>query len=131
YFKFADAITNNKTIHIYNKGQLYRDFTYIDDIVKSIDIISEKFNNENINTPYSEIFNIGGGQKVNLNDFINYLETAIGKIGRKKYVEMQKGDVFETNADTKKLLSYINLKPEVTIKEGLEYFVNWYKAYSK
>ena len=131
YFKFTDAITKNNTINVYNNGDLFRDFTYIDDIGKSIDIIFDKFNLEEIKLPYSEVFNIGGGPKntLSLLELIKVLE----KISKRKVkIKFGKWRKFvETNADTNKLFSYINFKPEVSIQQGLQYFIDWYKVYSK
>lgn len=129
YYKFARKIDNQETIQIYNKGELFRDFTYIDDVVKSIHLLMQKFLNQKKKPVYSEIFNIGGGQKVRLGRFISILEENMGSEAIKEYVNMQKGDVFETNADASKLAEFIGYKPTVAIEQGLADFVKWYKEY--
>ncbi len=129
YYKFTDKILKGEAIQIYNKGQLYRDFTYIDDVVKSIFLLLQKFQKMPQKKFFNEIFNIGGGQKVKLDKFIQVLEEKIGIKAVKNYADMQKGDVYETNADASKLEEYINYKPTVTIEAGLAKFVEWYKKY--
>jgi len=126
---FAKAITEGEPIKVFNNGNLSRDFTYIDDIVEGvIRVIELKLNKEEI---YS-IYNIGCSQPVKLLDFIHTMEDALGKKTDLIMMPMQAGDVFQTYADTAKLETDFGYKPNVTLKEGMEKFVKWYKStYSK
>lgn len=123
-FLFTDSIINNKPINVFGNGELYRDFTYIDDIVTGIiKVLYSDFNGKN------ELLNIGHGSPVKLLDFINIVEDEIGKKADKVFCKMQKGDVYITYADTAKLESFVGYKPSVDLKEGIHKFIDWYKGY--
>ncbi len=126
YYKFTENIINGKTIEVYNQGNMYRDFTYIDDIVdgivKSLDFIPKK------EVPYS-IYNIGNNKPIKLNYFIELLEKYTNKKAKINYKEIQKGDLIKTNADINLITNEIGYNPKVTIEDGLKYFVEWYKSY--
>lgn len=130
YFSFTNKIVKNEPIHVYNNGELERDFTYIDDITAAIEkLIDLPFDtNEEIEKPY-RIFNIGNNQPVKLMDFISTLEKHIGKAAPKEFLPMQKGDVYQTYADISDLEKRIGFKPNTSIEEGLEKFVKWHKEY--
>ena len=134
YFKFVKNILEDKPIEIYGHGKMYRDFTYIDDIITGILKLLEKggpkvaLNNEKNNTPW-EIFNIGNNKVVSLDKFIEVIENAIGKKAIKKYVDMQLGDMYLTSANIEKIKSHINFKPKTSIEKGLPMFVDWYKEF--
>ena len=127
---FADAITRGEPIKIFNNGDLIRDFTYIDDIVegtvRALDRPSTADECAN-GVPY-RIFNIGCSQPVKLMDFINEMESSLGKEARKVYLPMQQGDVYQTNADTIKLEKHVGYKPRTTLAEGVAEFVKWYES---
>ena len=137
---FADAIINKKTIKIFNKGFMSRDFTYIKDVINSIICILNKpaipdiyFKKENP-TPSSSwaphrIFNVGNSQRVSLLDFVKSLEDKIGNKAIKEFIEMQPGDVKDTFSDTKKIENWIDFKPKTPLKEGIKEFVDWYIKY--
>jgi UDP-glucuronate 4-epimerase len=129
-FLFTDAILNNKPIKVFNQGNLSRDFTYIDDIVKGVEktLLHPQPNNE----PYS-LYNIGNGNPVKLLDFIEAIEKVTGKTAQKQMHPMQAGDVEKTWADTDGLEKDYQYKPKTSIFEGVERFVEWYKLifYSK
>lgn len=129
YFKFTKNIFEDKEIDIYNNGDMYRDFTYIDDIVEGIDkiIFNEKLTNDN-NKIYN-IYNIGNNTCIKLMDFINVLEECIGKKAKKKFHSMQIGDVYQTYANVDDLIKDYGYKPSTDIKKGLYKFVEWYKKY--
>ncbi|EJD6500955.1 GDP-mannose 4,6-dehydratase [Providencia rettgeri] len=139
-FIFTKKIINNEVININNNGNMWRDFTYIDDIVEGIirisNIIPQRNNNWTVETgspatssaPYS-IYNIGHGSPVNLMEFIKVIEDEIGIKAKKNYRGMQPGDVYKTFADTQDLFNVIGYKPEVGIKEGVANLVNWYREY--
>ncbi|MGP6146551.1 SDR family NAD(P)-dependent oxidoreductase [Jeotgalibaca sp. A122] len=133
YFGFTDKFFNNEPIHIYNNGDfendLYRDFTYIDDIVTGIVKLIEK--------PHQghTVFNIGNNNPEKLMVFITSLEKALSNsLGRevafkKIYEPIKPGDVPATYASTDKLKEAIGFKPETTIQDGLQKFTDWYVAY--
>ncbi|EQB86574.1 UDP-glucuronate 4-epimerase [Clostridium punense] len=140
YYKFTKKIFDGETIDVYNHGQMERDFTYIDDIVEGIvrlidkppvanpdwdetkDSISSSF------APY-KVYNIGSSNPVKLEDFINILEKKIGIEAKKKFMDMQPGDVLRTYADVSDLEKDINFKPQTSLEEGLGKFVDWYREY--
>lgn len=142
YFSFTKAILESKEISVFNKGDLERDFTYIDDIVSAIEKLLDKIPVETPEwdrvkadpatsfAPY-RVFNIGNNHPVKLMDFITVLENKIGKKAIKKYLPMQPGDVYSTYADIDALHSLIGYKPTTSIEEGLGKFILWYKEYYK
>lgn len=126
---FADAIANDKPIKVFNNGEMYRDFTYIDDIVNGIiNIVNsdQPFNSDGL---HYGIYNIGCGHKEILMNFIKEIEMAFGKEAKKEFLPMQQGDVVSTYASTEKLEMDFNYKPTIKINEGVPRFVEWYKKY--
>lgn len=139
-FKFTKAILSGEVIEVYNHGKMTRDFTYIDDIVKAIVLLTNKtastdpdFNPMNPNPAISDapyrIFNIGNNNPTSLMSYIDALEKALGREARKKYLPMQEGDVPTTASDTTMLHDWIGFKPETPVFLGVERFVNWYQSY--
>ncbi|MCL2013915.1 MAG: GDP-mannose 4,6-dehydratase [Oscillospiraceae bacterium] len=134
YFSFAEKIMNNKPIRVFNNGDLYRDFTYIDDITAVIRrMLSSppKTGATGGTTAKFKVYNIGGGQSENLLYFIEVLENVLGKKSIKEFCPMQPGDVYKTFADTKDLETDFGIVPKIRIEEGLKRFANWYKEYRK
>ena len=141
-FKFTKSILKGKKIDIYNKGNLYRDFTYIDDIVNSVSSLIKKIPIYNKN-PYVNkidslssvapfrIVNIGNSKKIKLLDFIKAIEKSLGKKSFRNYMPMQQGDVFMTLANTKLLKKLTGNVPKTNYKEGVRKFVEWYLDYYK
>lgn len=128
-FKFVKNINSAKRIKLYNYGNHYRDFTYVDDIVESIIRLIKKPSKEKI--PY-EIFNIGGSKPYHLKKtFLRYIEKILSKKALINNLPMQMGDIFKTHADTKKLQNKINYKPKTNLKNGINNFIIWYKMYFK
>lgn len=134
YFSFTQKILKGETIDVYNYGKMERDFTYIDDIVEGIvrvmDHIPSSQESEitTANAPY-KIYNIGNNQPIKLERFIKAIESAAGKQAIKNSLPMQPGDVPRTYADVKELMLDVNFKPSIEIEEGIQNFMNWYKAY--
>ena len=139
YFKFTKKILNGKKIEIYNKGKMYRDYTYIDDIVDGICKIinkvpsvnsKKKFKNDSLSpvAPF-RILNIGNTKKVYLLDFINTLEKELNKKIIRNYVPMQKGDVYSTLSDSSLLKRITGYNPKTNYKIGIKKFINWYLNY--
>ena len=126
YYLFAEAISKNTPIKVFNNGEMERDFTYIDDIVNGVTKIIEK----NIDSrEHYKIYNIGNNKTESLRDFITTIEQAIGKEAIKELYPMQQGDVPRTFADVDELIDDIGYKPSTSIKDGLEKFINWFKKY--
>jgi UDP-glucuronate 4-epimerase len=127
YYLFADAISNNKPIKVFNNGEMERDFTYIDDIVNGMTKIIEK----NIDSrEHYKIYNIGNNKTESLQDFITPIEEAIGKQAIKEMYPMQQGDVPKTFADVDELIKDYKYSPGTDIKSGIDNFVRWYKNYN-
>ena len=125
-FLFSDAILNNRPIKIFNNGNLSRDFTYIDDIVKGV--VSTLIVNSNDKSLY-KLYNIGNSSPVKLMDFINSIEKITGIKVEKEMLPMQAGDVNQTWADVSQLQKYYDYKSSTSVDQGIEAFVNWYKSY--
>ena len=129
YFSFTKKIMNNEKITIFNNGDMYRDFTYIDDIVQGIEsMLLTPPKRKASKAPYM-IYNIGNNQPEKLMYFIETLEKAIGKEAKKEFLPMQSGDVYQTYADVSDLMNDFDFKPSTSIEEGLQKFVEWYKEY--
>ena len=131
-FLFTKSIIENIPIKVFNNGDMYRDFTYIDDIVEGIiRILNITFSKENYNSKgvAYKIYNIGNSNPVRLVDFIKALEKELGKESIKEYLPMQPGDVYWTEADVSELVKSTGYKPNTTIDEGVRKFVDWYKMY--
>ena len=131
YFKFAQAILEGKPISVYNHGDLYRDFTYIDDIVEGVIRVADFFCEQDrgeiskeSESPY-RIFNIGNNKPVKLEYFVRVLEEILGKKAIIQYEPMQPGDVYRTEANIQTLEEQINWKPVTNIEIGLKYFADW------
>lgn len=139
YFKFADMYFNNDTIHIYNNGDfdndLYRDFTYIDDIVKGIISLISNPQFDESGKPKHEVYNIGNNNPEKLMVFITSLENAFSKSLNRKiefnkaFEPIKAGDVPATYASTNKLFQTVGFKPETSIQDGLQKFTDWYVDY--
>ena len=138
--KFTRAILLGKKIQVYNYGKHRRDFTYIDDIVEGVVRVLDKPATSNPewsgNHPDSGssiapwlIFNIGNNNPVDLMDYIEALENALGKKAEKIFLPLQPGDVPDTYADVNDLVEQFNYKPSTTVEEGIARFIRWYLEY--
>ena len=139
-FLFTDAILNDKPIKVFNYGKMKRDFTYIDDIIEGVVRVlnnpplsnpnwdKEKADPGTSSAPY-KIYNIGNNKPVELMEFIETLEKKLGKKAKKEFLPLQDGDVPETYADIDDLVKDFGFKPNTTIDEGIEKFVEWYGEY--
>jgi UDP-glucuronate 4-epimerase len=126
YFLFTEAILNDRSIKVFNKGELSRDFTYIDDIIEGV---TNTLIENSENTQLYKLYNIGNNKPVKLLDFIESIEIALDKVAEKEMVEMQAGDVNKTWADVSQLIKDYNFSPSTDLKTGVANFVNWYKTY--
>ena len=139
YFKFTRNIIRGKKIDIYNKGKMYRDYTFIDDIVDGIFKLtnkppklnqSRKYKNDSLsNVAPFRILNIGNTKKILLLDFINELEKKLKIKAIKKYMPMQKGDVFSTLSDSNLLKQITGYNPKTKYQNGIQKFLDWYLNY--
>lgn len=123
-FLFTKSIRNGEAINVFNEGNLSRDFTYIDDIIRGMFAITK-----DVSQKRSITYNIGNGNPVALLAFIESLEARIGKKAIKKMKPMQDGDVHQTWASTERLEVDYGYESCVTITEGIDKFVDWYEAY--
>ena len=131
YYKFTKSIFKNEPVILFNNGNMYRDFTYVDDVVESVcRLLSKKGELYNV-------FDIGRGEPVKMSDFLNILYETLKKMGRgigelkitNTYNE-NNGDVFWTKADSSPLYAYCGYMPDTGLKEGLERFAKWYINYN-
>lgn len=140
-YKFVDAILDDRPIDIYNHGDMYRDFTYVDDLVRGIRLLIDaapvrptskddipEWDNLSPVAPY-RVVNIGNSEKVRLLDFIDAIEDTLGKKAIRNYMDMQKGDVPATWANANALKNLTGYCPETDVKEGIARFVSWFREY--
>jgi len=141
-FLFTKAILEGKPIDVFNYGNMKRDFTYIDDIVEGVIRVLDKpaaVNPEydpisadpaTSNVPY-RVFNIGNNNPVGLLDYIGAIETALGRKAEMRLLPLQDGDVPATYANTDLLNDWVGFVPAVTVQEGVDNFIAWYRDYYK
>ena len=141
-FKFTKNILEDKSIPVFNHGNHTRDFTYIDDIVEGVIRASDDIAQPNSewnsdapdpassNAPF-RLFNIGNNNPVKLIEYIEAIESALGKKADMELLPLQAGDVPDTYADSSALQAAVGYKPATPVKHGVAEFINWYKAYYK
>lgn len=139
-FIFTKKILDGETIDINNNGDMWRDFTHVDDIVEGVvriaDVIPSRDSSWTVeqgspatsSAPYS-IYNIGHGSPINLMGFVKAIEDELGIEAKKNFREMQPGDVYQTYAEVADLFEATGYKPNVGVKEGVAEFVNWYREF--
>lgn len=131
YFGFSDRIMADEPIKIFNNGDMYRDFTYIDDIVEGIMRILPNVPSPNEEGDRYKVYNIGNNKPEKLMDFIHELEIQLGKEAKKEYYPMQPGDVYQTYADVTELAEDFGYRPATSIRDGLHAFAEWYKQWKE
>jgi UDP-glucuronate 4-epimerase len=139
-FKFTKGIFDGTPIDIYNHGDMYRDFTYVEDLVRGIRLLMDAVpggpetavEGDTLSpaAPY-RIVNIGNSDKVRLMDFIEAIEAETGLTATRNYMDMQKGDVFATWADAALLRNLTGYAPQTDVRHGVARFVAWYRDYYK
>jgi len=129
YFSFTKKIMKGETIKIFNNGDMYRDFTYVDDIVQGIMNMLLNPPKADASGDRAKVYNIGNNNPEKLMYFIETLEKAIGKVAQKEYLPMQPGDVYQTYADVTELQKDFDFKPSTSIEDGLGRFAKWYFEY--
>ena len=139
-FKFVDAILDGRPIDIYNHGDMYRDFTYVTDLVRGIRLLIDTppVRPDNREVPEGDslspvapyrIVNIGNSDKVRLLDFVEAIEEELGQRAIRNYMPMQMGDVPATWANAELLKTLTGYKPQTDIKDGIREFVAWFRDY--
>lgn len=131
YYSFAKAINEGKTIPLFNGGDMYRDFTYIDDIIESISRLLDKIPINEMGKAECRIFNIGASSPIYLKEFISILEKNLNKNAIIENKPMQETDVYKTYANTLKLKTLIEYTPKTKINDGLNMFCQWFLNYEK
>ncbi len=140
YYSFTKDMITGTPIKVFNKGEMERDFTYVDDIVEGIHKLLDQIpraktdwneSQDDLSTSFApyKLYNIGNNNPVKLMRFIQVLEELLQIEVEKVFMDMQPGDVLRTYADVSDLEKDIDFKPETTIEEGLSQFVKWYKKY--
>ena len=140
-FKFTRGILNGEPIDIYNHGQMWRDFTYVADLVRGIRLLIDavpkrpesaddipEWNSLSPAAPF-RVVNIGNSDKVRLEDFVDAIEQECGKPAIRNYMDLQKGDVPATWADASLLRELTGFAPQTDVREGIRQFVAWYREY--
>jgi len=139
-YKFVDAILEDRPIDIYNHGDMYRDFTYIDDLVRGIRLLIDAVPQRPVDgvapegdslspvAPY-RVVNIGNSDKVRLLDFVDAIEESLGRRAIRNYMDMQPGDVPATWADASLLQRLTGFRPQTDFRDGIDQFVTWYRDY--
>ncbi|MGM0649606.1 MAG: NAD-dependent epimerase [Bacteroidota bacterium] len=121
-FLFTKAILENKPIHVFNKGNMVRDFTYVDDIVEGVTRVID-------NPKGYKLYNIGNSSPVQLMEYIAAIEKTLGKTAKKEFLPMQPGDVPRTEADVTDLKKNLAYKPNTPVQTGINKFIEWYENY--
>ena len=139
--KFTDAILDGRPIDVYNHGEMYRDFTYVSDLVRGIrlllDVVPERpARPEDVPEGDSlspvapfRIVNIGNSEKIRLLDFIGAIEAELGRPAQRNYMEMQPGELPATWADASLLQDLTGYRPQTDFREGVARFVGWFREY--
>ena len=141
-FKFTRGILAGEAIPVYNQGKLFRDFTYIDDIVEGVVRVLDNPPEANASWDASKpdpatssapwrLYNIGNGKQVELMAYIRAIESALGMKAKVDLLPMQAGDVYLTHADTTALEKLTGFRPRTSVEEGVKKFVEWYRGYYK
>ncbi len=129
-YKFANAIKNEKTLELYNNGNHYRDFTYVDDIVKVILQLTKKniIKSKKEKVPF-DIFNIGNSNSEKITNIIKIIESHYNKKAKIKNLNMQVGDVYKTHSDSSKISKFVKEKMKTSIEKGLNQYLDWFDKF--
>jgi UDP-glucuronate 4-epimerase len=141
-FTFTKAILAGRPIQVFNHGKHLRDFTYIDDIVEGVIRVLDRpaFSDDEWSgdtpDPSSSadpwrVYNIGNNDPVELLDYIAALEDALGKKAIKEFLPLQAGDIPSNRASVDNLARQFSYKPSTKVRDGIGYFVDWYRDYYK
>lgn len=140
-YKFVAAMIEDNPIDIYNHGDMYRDFTYVDDLVRGIHLLMGTIPERPVDgivpegdslspvAPY-RVVNIGNSEKIKLLDFVEAIEDVLGKKATRNYMPIQMGDVPATWADAALLQNLTGFRPQTDFRDGIARFVEWYREYN-
>lgn len=138
FFLFTKAMFEGRPIKVFNEGKMSRDFTYVDDLTRSIALLLDVppvtghpvSDTDSLSpvAPY-RLVNIGNADPVPLMDFIAEIERAVGVTAKKEMLPMQPGDVSKTYADSDLLQSLTGFRPSTSVRDGVQAFVDWYRDY--
>lgn len=131
YYRFADAILSGRPIEVYNRGEMRRDFSYIDDIVDCVERIVERAPTCLADPVPHRLYNLGHHAPERLTDFIAVLEDALGRRAERRLLPMQPGDVPATYADIAETRRDFDFEPRIGIREGIPRFVDWYLGWRR
>lgn len=135
YFSFTDKLVRGEKIQIFNHGDMYRDFTYIDDIITGVVRVMGRIPDPDEDGVRSHVYNIGNHRPESLLRFVEILEEClmrehlIGRPAEKEFLPMQPGDVYQTYADIEELKRDFDFAPSVSLEEGLGRYARWYREY--
>jgi UDP-glucuronate 4-epimerase len=129
YYRFTEAIFNGETIHVFNHGDMRRDFTYIDDVAPAVLAALDRPPEARGGAVRHRVYNIGHGRAEPLMRFIAVIEEAVGRKANIQMAPMQPGDVKETYADIAAIRRDLGFEPKTGIEEGIPLFVRWYRDY--
>ncbi|RKI40202.1 NAD-dependent epimerase/dehydratase family protein [bacterium D16-51] len=135
YFGFTNRLVKGETIKIFNYGDMYRDFTYIDDIIEGTAHILGSIPKEDKNGVRHKVYNIGNSSPVSLLNFVDTLENCllqegiIAQKGERELLPMQPGDVYQTYADVSELEKDFGFHPKTSLEDGLSRYAKWYKSF--
>lgn len=139
-FRFTESIIRGEPITLYNNGEHKRDFTFVDDVVRAIIMIAESTtqlesseessrDGNRTNPPPFQIYNIGNGQPIELSQYVQSLEKALGLKAKISMAPMQPGDVRDTHADMTRMNKDFDFQTQVSVEEGVQLFVDWYRTF--
>ena len=137
-FLFTKSILENQPIQVFNNGNMVRDFTFVDDIVEGVTRVIDNAPQPAVTNHYDascsktapyKVYNIGNSSPIQLMEYIGAIEKALGKEAQKEFLPMQPGDVPRTEADVTDLVANLDYKPDTSVKEGINHFINWYRSY--
>lgn len=126
YWLFTQAMLEGRPIRVFNNGEMWRDFTYVDDVVRAVVAVLDKPPLTEV--PPSRLYNVGNNSPVRLADFIDTLEKLLGVKAIRQSEPMQTSDVEQTYADMTALERDFGFRPSVSIEDGLKKFVDWYRS---
>jgi len=139
-FKFTKSILAGEPIELYNRGEMVRDFTFVDDIIEGVVRVMQKPPEPNpdfdpaqpdpcqSSAPFA-LYNIGNNAPVRLMEFVDAIEAALGRKAEKRYLPMQAGDVGATVADVSDLMAAVGFRPKTPVTQGIQAFITWYLDY--
>jgi UDP-glucuronate 4-epimerase len=125
-YKFMTAIERGEPVTLYNDGNVYRDFTHVSDVVKSIELLIDKIGKENVGS--HQLFNIGRGNPISVNEYANCIAKHLNKPLFTISKTLPINELISTHSNTQKLEAYIGYKPQCSIEDGVAEMTSWFKT---